>query len=114
MERVKNWIHDRIDVAVMFAIALWLLFITLPSLDGSQITDDGWFHPARGQPGSCFMTQDGQHYVRTGRGIRKVGQVTGKALIARTLKIRRVALAKRVLLVAGTTAITAVILVSLS
>lgn len=94
-------LQDTLDRWLMYAVALWLLFITLPSLDEStwNPTDGSFHHPSRGTPGSCYKTQDGQHYVRTMSGVRKVGKVLGEKLIRRSLMIRRKALARRVVLV---------------
>lgn len=98
-------LQDTLDRWLMYAVALWLLFITLPSLDESLVvlTDDGRIsysvHPSGGTVGSCYKTSDGQHYVRTGRGVRKIGKVLGEKLIRRSLIIRRKALARRVVLV---------------
>lgn len=109
--RLKDKLHDWLDTVVMYAVALWLLFITLPSLDESVTLADGsTFHPSSGTIGSCYKTHDGQHYVRTGHGIRKVGKAVGEMLIARSKTIRRKAIARRVVLVA--TALTIVVCVS--
>lgn len=94
-------IHDWLDSVVVHVIGFWLLFIRLPSLHLSTHHDNGHItHPSHGPVGTCYQTQCGQHYARTGRGVRKVGTQLGKMLIARTKKIRRDAIGLRVLLVA--------------
>jgi hypothetical protein len=104
----------KLDMMVWYAIALYALFITLPSLDKSTENADGsTLHPSAGTPGSCYMTRDGQHYVRTGHGTRKVGKAVGEMLIARSKRIRRKAIARRVVAV-GTAATIAACLTVLS
>lgn len=108
MDRLNDWL----DTVVLHAIALWLAFISLPSLDKSIDNADGSItHPSRGTPGSCYQTRDGQHYVRTGRGTRRVGSTVGKMLIARSKTIRRRAIARRVIAVGTAVTIAACIAV---
>lgn len=93
-------LHDSFDRIVMYAVALWLLFITLPSLDEEIENADGsTTYPTRGTPGSCYKTRDGQHYVRLPTGHRKIGKILGAKLIARSKRVRRKAIARRVVLV---------------
>lgn len=113
-----QWVQGKLDMMVWYFIALWMLFITLPSLDKAITLSDGTkLYPTKGTPGSCYKTSDGQHYVRTGRGIRKIGKVLGAKLIARSVQIRRKAIAHRALLVAGVLALAklaAILVLSLS
>lgn len=88
-------------IAFVF-IRAWYWLTVLPSLDLSiELPDGSTLYPSAGTPGSCFKTRDGQHYVRTGRGNRKVGKITGEMLIARSKRIRQKAIAQRVVVVAA-------------
>jgi hypothetical protein len=101
---VLDKLHDWLDLQLMRLLALWAMFVTLPSLDRPEVTTGAHgetitMYPSRGTPGSCYCTADGQHYVRTGRGVRKIGKVLGAKLIARSKSIRRKAIARRVVFV---------------
>jgi hypothetical protein len=96
LDKLRDKASITADMAVWYCIALWTLFITLPSLDKAITLSDGTkVYPSRGTPGSCYTTSDGQHYVRTGYGVRKIGKVLGAKLIARSIKIRRDAIMLR-------------------
>lgn len=117
---VAQRVRHRLIMACVRLLALWYRFKTLPSLDEaiSKVGKHGETiitFPSRGTPGSCYVTADGQHYVRTGRGHRKVGTVVGKTLIARSKRIRRLAIARRVVAVVTiVTIITLVLILKLS
>lgn len=97
-------LNDKIDRVVMWFIAIWLVFITLPQLDHSWTTTDRHgatttHRPSKTQIGWCYVDAYGQHYVVTARGHRKIGKVLGASLIAHWKKQRRKAIARRVLAV---------------
>lgn len=92
----KSRLEMKWDLLVWSVVSLGVWFVTLPSLDKSTKHHNGIIvHPSRGTPGSAFQTQDGQWYVRTRRGVRKVSPAAGKQLKKRQRVIRSAAIAAR-------------------
>ena len=104
MNRI-TWFLIRI---ALFATQCWFWLTTIPSLDKSVRLPDGrTFHPSHGTVGSVYVTADGQHYIRTGFGSRKIGRLLGQMFIKRARRNRRRAIQLRVAVVSA-----AVLLVS--
>lgn len=105
--RAKRSWYNAVERVILFG--MW--FVTLPSLDKSVKHPGGIIvHPSRGTPGSTFQTEDGQWYVRTRRGIRKVSGEAGLQLKKRQRVIRSAGIAARAVVAAmGVATIVAVI-----
>lgn len=105
-----KWLQRKWYSVVTRLILFGMWYVTLPSLDKSvRHTNGDIVHPSRGTPGSAFQTQDGQWYVRTRRGIRKVSGVAGQQLKKRQRVIRSAGIAAR----AAVTVVAAVVIAGL-